>query len=118
MVMALAPRAGRGIPFDRQRPGAPRSPAALHVSYSNPPPGGEREGTGMRVFHCGSCDQLVFFENTSCVSCGRVLAYLPDRNEVGTLEPAGPGTWRAIVRGDEGAPYRLCRNDNDDHVCN
>lgn len=26
-------------------------------------------GTKMKVFHCGHCDQLVFFENTICVRC-------------------------------------------------
>ncbi|MGZ3488085.1 MAG: zinc-ribbon domain-containing protein, partial [Isosphaeraceae bacterium] len=41
----------------------------------------------MKVFHCGHCGQLVFFENSACVSCWRTLAYLPDRTEMGTLEP-------------------------------
>ena len=30
----------------------------------------------MKIFHCGNCDQLVFFENTTCVSCGNLLAHI------------------------------------------
>ena len=40
----------------------------------------------MKIFHCDHCDQLVFFENTQCVSCGHLLAFLPDLAEIGSLE--------------------------------
>ena len=30
----------------------------------------------MKIFHCDHCDNLVFFENTHCVNCGHVLAFL------------------------------------------
>jgi hypothetical protein len=43
----------------------------------------------MKIFHCDHCQQLVFFENTQCVSCGHVLAFLPDLFEIGSLEVAG-----------------------------
>ena len=45
----------------------------------------------MKIFHCSQCEQLVFFENTLCVNCGKALAYLPDRKEMGTLEPLSDG---------------------------
>jgi hypothetical protein len=51
----------------------------------------------MKIFHCDHCQQLVFFENTQCVSCGHVLAFLPDLLELGSLE----------VAGDQEAWYRL-----------
>ena len=41
----------------------------------------------MKIFHSGSCDQLVFFENTTCVNCGHALAYLPDLTNMDALEP-------------------------------
>ena len=31
----------------------------------------------MRLFHCTGCGQLVFFENTACLRCGRELAFDP-----------------------------------------
>ena len=42
----------------------------------------------MKIFHCDHCDHLVFFENTHCVNCGHVLAFLPDLFEIGSLEAA------------------------------
>jgi hypothetical protein len=72
----------------------------------------------MKIFHCGHCDQLVFFENTSCVNCGRTLAYLPDRTEMGTFETDGEGGWRLLAPGRKGGAYRLCQNYSRENVCN
>ena len=72
----------------------------------------------MKVFHCGHCDQLVFFQNSACTSCGRTLAYLADRTEMGTLEPAGGDQWRLLSRGKERQAYRLCLNYSQENVCN
>ena len=72
----------------------------------------------MRVFHCGDCDQLVFFENSACTSCGRTLAYLPDRTYMGTLEPVIGNQWRLLAPGKEGQGYRLCLNYSRENVCN
>jgi hypothetical protein len=72
----------------------------------------------MKIFHCERCDQLVFFENTLCVRCGGTLAYMPDRAEMGPLEPDGAETWRPAAPGLEGRSYRLCRNYADENVCN
>jgi hypothetical protein len=72
----------------------------------------------MKIFHCGECDQLVFFENTSCVSCGHALAFLTDRMEIGTLEPDGEDRWQALSPGTQGRAYRLCQNYSKENVCN
>lgn len=72
----------------------------------------------MKVFHCGQCDQLVFFENSACMSCGRVLAYLPDRNEMGTLERETGDLWRELSPSNETRVYRLCLNYSRENVCN
>src|SRR6187399_805252 len=72
----------------------------------------------MKVFHCESCGNLLFFENTSCVSCQRTVAYLPDVGVVASLEPAGEGEWAATGSGADGTRYRLCRNYADAQVCN
>ena len=53
----------------------------------------------MKIFHCGHCNQLVFFENTTCVNCGHTLADLPDRQDMGMFQPDGGDRWRAISPG-------------------
>ncbi len=72
----------------------------------------------MKVFHCGRCDQLVFFENSACTSCGRTLAYLPDRNEMGTLELVEGDQWRLLAPQTRALTYRLCLNYSRENVCN
>ena len=56
----------------------------------------------MRVFHCDHCGHLLFFENTQCVRCGQLVAYLPDLAIVGSLDRKSmtrlmtqAGTWRS-----------------------
>jgi len=68
----------------------------------------------MKVFHCDHCQQLVFFENVSCVKCGHTLAYLPDVVDIASLEPAEDNIWRTFV----GKAYRLCDNYSKEKVCN
>ena len=72
----------------------------------------------MRIFHCDHCDQLVFFENHSCVSCGRQLAFLPDIADVGSLDRGTPGTWVSPLAGASPYGYRLCANYTTHNVCN
>jgi hypothetical protein len=72
----------------------------------------------MKVFHCGECQNLVFFENIRCVACGHKLAYLPDRQAIGALEPAGEGLWQPLPQSATGPAYRLCKNYTDNDVCN
>src|SRR5262245_34042828 len=72
----------------------------------------------MRVFHCDHCRQLLFFENTRCVKCGRALAFLPDPGFMGSLDEAGDGLWRSPLKLAAGRTYRLCRNYTAHDVCN
>ena len=86
----------------------------------------------MKVFHCDHCGHLLFFENTQCVRCGQLVAYLPDLAIVGSLEPnpgSNPGsnndqtndqagTWRSPLEAAAGRSYRLCRNYAIEQVCN
>ena len=69
----------------------------------------------MKLFSCSACGQVLFFENVKCNSCGRALAYLPDRALVSALETAG-AELRALAA--DGAPYRLCRNHVEHAACN
>ena len=70
----------------------------------------------MKSFHCNHCEQVVFFESVSCVNCGRLLAYLPDRAVMGALEQV-EGRWRYQANNVE-ADYWLCENYQQNNVCN
>jgi hypothetical protein len=59
----------------------------------------------------------VFFENTTCVHCDHLLAYLPDLAVVGSLDPAEDGLWRSPLEGGAHL-YRLCENYTKHDVCN
>lgn len=71
----------------------------------------------MKSFHCNHCQHLVFFESVSCVQCGRLLAFLPDRQAMGALESADDGSW-SFRSDDTEARYRLCVNYQHNSVCN
>ena len=74
----------------------------------------------MKVFHCDHCGSLVFFENTHCVSCGHLLAFLPDLLVLGSLDPVETSDllWRSPLPAAAGRTYRLCANYRDAQVCN
>jgi hypothetical protein len=72
----------------------------------------------VKIFHCDHCGQLLFFENTACVNCGRTAAYLPDLGVVGSLDAAGEGAWQSPRPEAAGRPHRLCRNYTETQVCN
>ena len=72
----------------------------------------------MKVFHCDHCDRVVFFENTVCVTCQRVLAYLPDLSEIGSLEAIDGDRFKSPLPAAKGRTYRLCRNYIEQGVCN
>ena len=68
----------------------------------------------MKLFECQNCGQPLYFENTSCESCGLRLGYLPERELVTALREAD-GLLRSLA---VPAPlYRFCANAQYD-VCN
>ncbi len=71
----------------------------------------------MKTFHCDVCQAQLFFESTRCLTCGHVLAYLPDRRRVATLESADADRWRRVGDKDRRL-YRLCANYAGLQVCN
>ena len=74
----------------------------------------------MKMYHCGKCDQLLLFENTTCVKCNGVLAFLPDKLEMVTLEEVGKGEsrWRPVKAKGDKSTYLLCKNYSAENVCN
>ena len=55
----------------------------------------------MKSFHC-ACGQRVFFDSTSCISCGRALGFDPETRDMVAL----------------GSAWRLCTNGRNYDVCN
>jgi hypothetical protein len=72
----------------------------------------------MKIFHCDHCGHLLFFESTSCVSCGHRVAYLPDLQVVTSIEPDGPETWRSVRPQASESGYRICANATIEGTCN
>jgi hypothetical protein len=68
----------------------------------------------MKLFECQNCGQALYFENTSCESCGLRLGYLPDWETVTALHPLD-GAFRALAVPER--RYRFCANAEHD-VCN
>lgn len=72
----------------------------------------------MKIFHCDHCEQLVFFENSACLSCGHPLAFLPDIYAIGSLAPTEDGTLQCPAPAAQHQRYRLCDNYTQHNVCN
>lgn len=75
----------------------------------------------MRLFTCSSCQQIVYFENSKCVTCGRALAYVANLGELTALEPAEgapAGTFVALAPRLKKGRVRMCGNHIDHGACN
>ena len=69
----------------------------------------------MKLFHCGRCANLLYFENSRCTHCGADLGFAPDVMDLLAIEPEGDNTWATVARGDI---YRLCDNYQNQRACN
>ena len=67
----------------------------------------------MKTFHCTHCQNLVFFENVTCLNCQHALAYLPEPMLMAALEQGEDGLWH---HGDQA--YKLCANSVSHNICN
>ena len=52
------------------------------------------------------------------MNCNHPLAYLPDLEVVGSLDPAGGDLWWSPIPRAQGLAYRLCQNYSREDVCN
>ena len=71
----------------------------------------------MLTFRC-HCGNPIYFENTTCLNCGRRLGYLFDSALLSALEPAGDDRWLALAGDLFGQHYRMCGNYQRHNVCN
>jgi hypothetical protein len=79
----------------------------------------------MRLFTCSACQQILFFENVRCTSCGHALGYLPDLHILSAIEALDDGTglsihtlYGALSPQAGGTRYRLCKNNVERAACN
>lgn len=49
----------------------------------------------MKLFRCDHCNNIIYFENIVCESCGHALGYWHEANMMISLEPAGAGQYFA-----------------------
>ena len=68
----------------------------------------------MKLFVCQACKNILYFENRSCGRCGHRLAFMPERQTLSAIEPAGEG-FRTLADGGEGRFF--CANAEHD-ACN
>src|SRR2546421_12897896 len=62
----------------------------------------------MKLFECQYCGQPLYFENSSCSSCGHALGYLTEYDALSALQPEDGGAYRALAAPDR--LYRDCAN--------
>jgi len=67
----------------------------------------------MKIFTCQNCGQLLHFENTVCMRCGRPLGFLPSRLALSALD-TGHGTVTAMA---DGSRWKPCANSSQ-ALCN
>lgn len=67
----------------------------------------------MKKFNC-DCGQPLFFENTQCLRCEKLLAYNFAKDEILSLTSMGEGTYKL----ETGELVKLCRNYQQFRICN
>jgi hypothetical protein len=70
----------------------------------------------MKNFHCTNCEQIVFFENVRCESCGCALGFIPAEQEMAAFETRSDKEW--VRLGKAPATFHPCHNYAIDNVCN
>jgi hypothetical protein len=61
----------------------------------------------MQPFPCSVCQQLLFFDNSTCLRCGSRVGYVPEARQLVALRPVGE--WSERIDGQPGR-YRQCSN--------
>ena len=71
----------------------------------------------MKTTNC-MCGQRAFFQNVTCIACGRELGFLPDVLRLSSLEPAERGMFKANGAKPGKQLYKKCQNYAQESVCN
>jgi len=71
----------------------------------------------MKIFTCGQCGNVLYFENVRCEKCQAPLGYLPDANLLLPLAEDGNGVRAIGAEGERHGALRRCANAAHD-ACN
>ena len=71
----------------------------------------------MRTFQC-HCGSILDFENSQCLSCGRVLGFVPELQSLCAFEPVSNDRYRALTPKVNDALFKKCENYSSYDVCN
>lgn len=69
----------------------------------------------MRTFTC-TCGNTLYFDNTHCLQCGKILGFAPDQLKIISLVENDNGSWQSTSVPH--LEYRLCQNYHNAEVCN
>ncbi|SFB79007.1 hypothetical protein SAMN05660443_0141 [Marinospirillum celere] len=72
----------------------------------------------MKLFACGNCGQLVYFENTSCTRCGALLGFDPASLKLRAFKSLGEQLWQPLDEQDNAKTFRQCHNYAVEGTCN
>ena len=72
----------------------------------------------MKLFSCQRCQQVLFFENTVCTSCGTPCAYAVEAEALVALPQADSDAFDVELPSGERASYRKCANFVEQNACN
>ncbi len=72
----------------------------------------------MRTYACHYCGSKLFFENVSCLGCGRKLGFVDQLGRVCALDPADDGRFSAQTGEGAALLLRPCANYREHAVCN
>ncbi|MET0312103.1 MAG: putative zinc-binding peptidase [Burkholderiaceae bacterium] len=74
----------------------------------------------MKIFICDSCGHPVFFENSQCLHCGSMLAFIPNDLDLAAVFPVEGDSmlWRRYGAPDGERAFRLCQNQTAYQTCN
>lgn len=67
----------------------------------------------MKTFYC-RCGNTIFFENTVCTACGRVLGFDPHSLQLLSFDQLGGGEWETV----DHFHFKPCHNYSEFQVCN
>src|SRR6187431_284023 len=76
--------------------------------------------SSMKLFSCDECGHQLYFESTSCVQCGSLLAYHPEQRDIRVLRDSGSGSAPELIeeRAGERQELSLCLNGIEHDACN
>jgi hypothetical protein len=71
----------------------------------------------MKLFKCDNCNNVLYFENSSCTKCGHTLGFVPTELDLHTLVPVPNANQVYSVYNDKSKQYKFCKN-HQYGVCN